>query len=138
LVLSYLRWQRLDADISRHPQLGQGGQAPNHPGLLRAGRHQSSFTCCAWWFSVGAIRRYSKPGASVGKQSRSTLLATRPAPPPVNSPRPSASPRRVCGGYAKLTGRPARYRSLRRSGIECALLTSPVAVDQLRLPGSAV
>jgi len=36
------------------------------------------------------------------------------------------------------TGRPARYRSLRRSGIECALLTSPVAVDQLRLPGSAV
>src|SRR4029077_4479482 len=89
-------------------------------------------------FSVGAIRRYSKPGASVGKQSRSTLLATRPAPPLVNSPRHSASPRRVCGGYAKLTGRPARYRSLRRSGIECALLTSPVAVDQLRLPGSAV
>jgi len=30
LVLSYLACQRLDADIPRHPQLGAGGQRPNH------------------------------------------------------------------------------------------------------------
>jgi len=40
------------------------------------------------------------PDASVGSY-RSTLRATRPAPPPANSPRSTASPRRVCSGYSK-------------------------------------
>src|SRR6185312_3447763 len=79
LVLSYLACQRLDADIPRHPQLGAGGQRLNHLACLELAGINGVLPAVLGDSQSMALA--VSPDASVGSY-RSTLRATRPAPPP--------------------------------------------------------
>jgi hypothetical protein len=64
LVLSYLAGQRLDADISRHPQLGAGGASTQSPWLAQSSQASIEFyLLCLVILSGGLFALVATAGA---------------------------------------------------------------------------